>query len=190
MSPEGDDAVDAPGVEDQRDAVITQLHAIRSEVNELAAPMGATAVAFDALSSALVAVAALKQPAVGDEGADAEIRRSGLQVVTALEAAKAQLEAAADVIGVVEAEIIDPMLHEGGNVSVETATAAMVAAFGLSAPGPSVKVIIRNLKAALAAVWHLLSRLLRPKEWKVYGEIAGGIPGLGLAAAGIEITFG
>ena len=55
---------------------------------------------------------------------------------------------------------------------------------------PSFKGVIAKLKAALSKTWHLVSRLITPKEWKVLGEFGGGIPGIGLAKAGIEITFG
>jgi len=36
----------------------------------------------------------------------------------------------------------------------------------------------------------MISGLVTPKEWKLGGEVSAGVPGLGLSAVTIEITFG
>lgn len=49
-------------------------------------------------------------------------------------------------------------------------------------------VFIPVLSSALGKVWRLVSRMLRPKEWKLGGKLGTGI--FGFAETSIEITFG
>lgn len=48
--------------------------------------------------------------------------------------------------------------------------------------------LLPRIKRLLSKIWQLIANLLTPKEWKLHGKIGTSL--LGLADAGIEITFG
>ena len=49
-------------------------------------------------------------------------------------------------------------------------------------------VFIQTLSSALGKLWRLISRMMRPKEWKLGGKLNTGV--FGMAETSIEITFG
>ncbi|MEM1058273.1 MAG: hypothetical protein AAGK14_03415 [Verrucomicrobiota bacterium] len=46
------------------------------------------------------------------------------------------------------------------------------------------------IKKIASTLWPIILNLVTPKHWKIGGEISGGIPGIGLSKASIEIQFG
>jgi hypothetical protein len=182
--------VEFEGQEDS--GVQKQLIETQAELRELQGDIGSMAKAFDVpeandavelVSSAVEALEALGAAAANEEDGGA----SALQAVTALNAAQLQLESAD-----LQISVLGPPDTLSEAIEVRVLDTAFESA-GFSHRRfikPDLKGVIGKLKAVLAKAWHLVSRLVTPKEWKVSGEVAGGIPGIGLAKAGIEITFG
>jgi hypothetical protein len=172
------------------DDVVRQLTQTQAELREIQAEISAIDEAFglpeaegtvELVSSAAVALGALSGAATSGEDGGAP----ALQAVTALTAAQLQLESADLQINVLGSpKSLEERIDEEVLEAVYERAAMRVHL------RPSLKGVIGKLKAALAKAWHLVSRLVTPREWKVSGEIAGGIPMIGLAKAGIEITFG
>jgi hypothetical protein len=176
---------EGPGVRRQLTQTQAELRDLQGDIRSIAkafeVPEASDAV--ELVSSAVEALGALGAAAAK------EVDGGGfaLQAVTALNAAQLQLESAElqiDVHGLpdVSSEAFDGLVVE---------TPFKMQGFSYrQLVKPDLKGVVGKLKAALAKVWHLVSRLVTPREWKVSGEVAGGIPGIGLAKAGIEITFG
>ena len=205
----------APATSEQREALLSDLDEIAGDIAALAQPnieldleslsrpwtgeqvgSGRRRVAHDV--SRLVAATHYAEPAVSDRlerateglasardalqqltldaGDNAENRQLSMLAVTSVAAARVQLEAAA-------------LMGDDIPVAGVVPSAAPVAlAFG--AVGHAASAVLGKLKAALSSIWNLLSHILKPTEWKVAGEIGGGIPGLGMVSATIEISFG
>jgi hypothetical protein len=169
-----------------------QLSKTQAELLELQGDIGSLAQAFDVPeANSAVELVASAVGALGALGAAATSENDGgqaaLQAITALTAAQLQLESAdlqTSELGAFEfsSETIDQQALEA---AFESAGISRRHRFK-----PDLRGVIGKLKAALAKAWHLVSRLLKPKEWKVSGEVGGGIPGIGLVTGGIEISFG
>jgi hypothetical protein len=69
---------------------------------------------------------------------------------------------------------------------------------GASGKGSGVLNTVNTLFNAIKAIFSklanrlvsMLSKLVKPKEWKIAGEVTGGVPALALGKVTLEITFG
>jgi hypothetical protein len=179
-----------PSIEDQRLWLVEDLDGLRAEILglDLAAVASVVQEAFYSAQLAIAnARAAIGELAIGDvaRGFDDPVelsnRQQGLAALEALRSAERLLLAdSGEVDDGGSADDEDPA---DGNAADPTATNGK----GLK---KAASAIIGKLKTAVSKLWNLLLRLITPKEWKISGEISGGIPALGMATATVEITFG
>jgi hypothetical protein len=177
-----------PSGEEQRLALIEDLDGLRAEIVRLDLA-AADVVIQEAFYSAELAIANARA-AVGElaidevsRGFDDPVEISNRQQgLVALEALRSAERLVAD-----NAAVGDEASTDEDEVDADAADPTAAGGKGLK---KAASTIIGKLKGALSKLWNLLLRLITPKEWKISGEISGGIPTLGMATATVEITFG